>query len=68
MGLLDSIVYRPYDILQKQVMYQNDPKPVHLKGPGRSFRVRSFQGLFAATAVYGVYGVGALVFGYGKEE
>ena len=55
-GIISDQNAGKYDILDKQVAYQvrwlhvdfsvadalqNDPRPVHLKGPGRAFKVRT---------------------------
>ncbi|PBK67013.1 uncharacterized protein ARMOST_05841 [Armillaria ostoyae] len=63
MGIIDGLVYRKYDIIDKQKFWQADTRAVHFRAPGRAVKLRLFYGTFAFTAAYAVYGVTSLILG-----
>ncbi|KAF8908337.1 hypothetical protein CPB85DRAFT_1309827 [Mucidula mucida] len=59
-----SIYNLKYDIIEKQIKMQKDPRLVHWKStPYRPLQIRVFTGVFAFTAAYTVYGIAALMMG-----
>ncbi|KAK0206956.1 hypothetical protein DFS33DRAFT_1382042 [Desarmillaria ectypa] len=63
MGIIDGLVYRKYDMIDKQKYWQADTRPVHYRAPGRAVKLRLFYGTFVFTAAYAVYGAASLILG-----
>ncbi|KAF9266205.1 hypothetical protein L218DRAFT_996967 [Marasmius fiardii PR-910] len=61
--MLDGLYNRPYDIIEKQKRYQNDPRPLHWRAPRRGIYLRLFGVAWAAGAVGTVAGLYTLVKG-----
>ncbi|ESK89367.1 hypothetical protein Moror_16210 [Moniliophthora roreri MCA 2997] len=61
--MLDGIYNRPYDIIERQKRYQNDPRPLHRRAPRRILYIRLFSVGFTAGALGTVYGLYQLIQG-----